>query len=348
MIEKDGKITEYSCVRERTYASEELFLSPQAMRSKDTRGRVRPEPLCSFRTDFQRDRDRIIYSNSFKRLKNKTQVFFAPEGDHYITRLTHTFDVSQIARSIARTLGLNEDLSEAIALGHDLGHTPFGHVGERVLDKLSDVGFEHNLQSLRVVDVIEKGGKGLNLTWEVRNGIVQHKSSGNPATKEGEAVSLADRIAYINHDIEDAIRAGVLKESDLPEHAVKVLGRATKERINTAIADIYENSFGKGVVKMSDGVMDATNELREFMFEKVYELANKSIQDRAERMLTQLYEYFLRHTEKLPKPYYALLERDGAERVVCDYLSGMTDRYAIGVFESVFIPTTFSLGGIEV
>ncbi len=336
----------YSCVRERICASEER-LSPFAMKSKNTRGRLVPEKPCDFRTDFQRDRDRIIYSNSFKRLKNKTQVFFAPEGDHYITRLTHTFDVSQIARSIARCLELNEDLAEAIALGHDLGHTPFGHVGERVLAKLSSEGFEHNVQSLRVVDVIEKGGKGLNLTWEVRNGIVNHKSSGKPATKEGEAVSLADRIAYINHDIEDAIRAGVLKESDLPERAVKILGKQTKERINTAITDIYENSYGKNAVGMSSEVMNATNELRSFMFEKVYELANKSIQERAERMLTQLYEYFTKHTEKLPKPYYRLLERDPAQRVVCDYLSGMTDRYAISVFENVFIPSTFSLGGAE-
>ncbi len=337
----------YSCVRERIYANEESFLSPFAMKSKATRGRKVQEKPCDFRTDFQRDRDRIIYSNSFKRLKNKTQVFFAPEGDHYITRLTHTFDVSQIARSIARTLALNEDLAEAIALGHDLGHTPFGHVGERVLAKLSSQGFEHNLQSLRVVDVIEKNGKGLNLTWEVRNGIVHHKSSGTPATKEGEAVSLADRIAYINHDIEDAIRAGVLKETDLPERAVNILGKKTKERINTAIADIYEHSFGKNQVAMSSTVMDATNELRSFMFEKVYELANKSIQERAERMLTQLYEYFTKHIEKLPKPYYQLLEKDSAERVVCDYLSGMTDKYAISVFENVFIPTTFSLGGVE-
>lgn len=337
---------QYACVRERIFDSEEKFFSPYAMKSKDTKGRAREEKRCNFRTDFQRDRDRIIYSNSFKRLKNKTQVFFAPEGDHYITRLTHTFDVSQIARSIARCLQLNEDLAEAIALGHDLGHTPFGHVGERVLAKLCPLGFEHNLQSLRVVDVIEKDGRGLNLTWEVRNGIVHHKSTGNPATLEGAAVSLADRIAYINHDIEDAIRAGVLKEKDLPQSAVKVLGRETKTRINTAITDIYENSYGTDQVKMSDRVMNATNELRSFMFENVYELANKSIQERAERMLTQLYGYFTAHTEKLPKIYHRLLEKDGVERVVCDYLSGMTDRYAIGVFESVFIPTTFSLGGV--
>ena len=337
---------EYSCVRERVCAQEELFLSPYAKRSADTLGRKREEPCCGFRTDFQRDRDRIIYSNSFKRLKNKTQVFFAPEGDHYITRLTHTLDVSQIARSIARSLSLNEDLAEAIALGHDLGHTPFGHVGERVLAKLTSRGFMHNEQSLRVVDVIEKNGKGLNLTEEVRDGIVNHKSSGKPCTLEGMAVSLADRIAYINHDIEDAIRAGILKTEDLPQNAVKLLGNATKTRINTAIADIYKTSLGKPYVKMSDEIMRATNVLRSFMFERVYEWANKSIQERSERMLTQLFEYFTAHAEKLPQPYLQLLERDDKETVVCDYISGMTDRYAISVFESLFIPETFSVGGL--
>lgn len=335
------------CVRERVCANEETFLSPYAKRSADTQGRAREEKRCDFRTDFQRDRDRIIYSNSFKRLKNKTQVFFAPEGDHYITRLTHTLDVSQIARSIARSLSLNEDLAEAIALGHDLGHTPFGHVGERVLAKLASCGFKHNEQSLRVVDVIEKDGRGLNLTTEVRDGIVQHKSTGTPATLEGEAVSIADRIAYINHDIEDAMRAGILKQEDLPKNAVETLGKVTKERINTAIADIWKNSYGQPHVKMSGEVMSATNELRSFMFERVYELANKSIQERSERMLTQMFAYFMAHTEKLPEPYLRLLENDEKERVVCDYLSGMTDRYAIGVFESLFIPSTFSIGGIS-
>ncbi|MBQ8684553.1 MAG: deoxyguanosinetriphosphate triphosphohydrolase [Clostridia bacterium] len=335
----------YSCVRERICARENDVLSPYAMRSADTKGRVRAEKRCDFRTDFQRDRDRIIYSNSFKRLKNKTQVFFSPLGDHYITRLTHTLDVSQIARSIARTLSLNEDLAEAIALGHDLGHTPFGHVGERVLCSLATQGFYHNEQSLRVVDHIEKDGRGLNLTYEVRDGILQHKSSGKPSTLEGQAVSLADRIAYINHDIEDAVRAGILKESDLPQSAVRVLGNETKTRINTAITDIYNSSYGKDAVRMSDEVMSATNELREFMFERVYELANKSIQERSQRMLTQLFAYFTANVDKLPKPYLRLLERDGKERVVCDYLSGMTDRYAISVFESLFIPSTFSLGG---
>ena len=333
-------------VRERVCANEEKFLSPYAKKSADTQGRLREEKRCDFRTDFQRDRDRIIYSNSFKRLKNKTQVFFAPEGDHYITRLTHTLDVSQIARSIARSLSLNEDLAEAIALGHDLGHTPFGHVGERVLDKLAAEGFHHNEQSVRVVDCIEKNGRGLNLTLEVRDGILQHKSSGKPSTLEGMAVSLADRIAYINHDIEDAIRAGILKESDLPRGAVETLGSQTKERINTAITDIYANSYNQPYVRMSDEVMGATNELRRFMFERVYELANKSIQERSQRMLTQMFAYFTANVDKLPTPYLTRLEEDGKERVVCDYLSGMTDRYAISVFESLFIPSTFSIGGV--
>ena len=337
----------YATVREAVCAREKNFLSPYAVKSSETKGRAREEKPCDFRTEFQRDRDRIIYSNSFKRLKNKTQVFFAPEGDHYITRLTHTFDVSQIARSISRTLGLNEDLAEAIALGHDLGHTPFGHVGEKVLAKLSSTGFMHNAQSLRVVDSIEKGGRGLNLTFEVRDGILEHKSSGKPATLEGEAVSLADRIAYINHDIEDALRAGILTVNELPKRAVKILGDATKTRINTAIKDIYENSYGKNYVRMSDKVMEATNELRSFMFKNVYALTNIAIQERAERMLTQTFEYFMKHVDKLPKPYLNLLERDGLERVVCDYISGMTDRYAISVFEDIFIPSTFSLGGIH-
>ncbi len=340
----DGK--EYETVRERICAQEERFLSPYAQKSSATKGRKKGEPLCYFRTDFQRDRDRIIYSNSFKRLKNKTQVFFAPEGDHYITRLTHTLDVSQIARSLARSLALNEDLAEAIALGHDLGHTPFGHVGERVLAKLSSNGFYHNEQSVRVVDCIEKQGRGLNLTAEVLDGILNHKSSGKPSTLEGQAVSLADRIAYINHDIEDAIRAGILKAEDLPRNAVRLLGDKTKTRINTAISDIYTTSYGKPFVRMSDEMMSAINELRSFMFERVYELANVSIQERSERMLAQMFDYFMKHEDKLPQSYARLLEKDGKERVVCDYLSGMTDRYAISVFENLFIPTTFSLGGI--
>ncbi len=340
------EVKSFATIRERICAQEEALLSPYAQKSSATKGREREETPCNFRTDFQRDRDRIIYSNSFKRLKNKTQVFFAPEGDHYITRLTHTLDVAQIARSIARTLQLNEDLAEAIALGHDLGHTPFGHVGERVLAKLASDGFQHNEQSVRVVKCIEKHGKGLNLTAEVLDGILQHKSSGKPATLEGQAVSLADRIAYINHDIKDAIRAGILKDEDLPQNAVAILGHQTKTRINTAISDIYKESFGKPYVRMSNAMMDAINEMRSFMFKRVYELANVSIQERSERMLAQMFDYFMKHVEKLPQAYLRLLERDGKECVVCDYLSGMTDRYAISVFEDLFIPTTFSLGGI--
>ena len=335
-----------SCVRERIYLQEDALFSKYAKKSAETLGRLRAEPCCDFRTDFQRDRDRIIYSNSFKRLKNKTQVFFAPEGDHYITRLTHTLDVSQIARSIARCLSLNEDLAEAIALGHDLGHTPFGHVGERVLAELASGGFKHNEQSLRVVDCIDKDGRGLNLTAEVRDGILQHKSTGNPMTLEGQAVSLADRIAYINHDIQDAIRAGILRDDDLPKDTVEILGATSKARINTAIADIYQTSYNKNYVRMSQEVMDATNKLRAFMFERVYEFANKTIQERSQRMLTQMFVYFTGNVDKLPKSYLRWLERDGKEKVVCDYLSSMTDRYAISVFENLFIPSTFSLGGV--
>lgn len=337
--------TPYDCVRERICAQEEQFLSPYAVRSANSRGRLREEPACDFRTEFQRDRDRIIYSKSFKRLKNKTQVFFAPEGDHYITRLTHTLDVSQIARSISRSLGLNEDLAEAIALGHDLGHTPFGHVGEKVLGKLAEDGFFHNEQSLRVVDCLEKDGRGLNLTIEVRDGILEHKSTGKPMTLEGQAVSLADRIAYINHDIEDAIRAGILKEEDLPQNAVKMLGDKTKTRISNILADIYNHSYGQNYVRLSDEMMSAMNELRSFMFQRVYAYSNYVIQERAERMLTQMFDYFMQHIDKLPAAYLRRLDIDGKERVVCDYLSGMTDRYAISVFENIFIPSTFSVGG---
>jgi len=325
-------------MKEKTYKKEELFLSPYAVKSIGSKGRARLEQPCSMRTDFQRDRDRIIYSKAFLRLKNKTQVFFAPDGDHYITRLTHTLDVSQIARSIARCLSLNEDLTEAIALGHDLGHTPFGHVGERVLCQLSPVGFRHSEQSLRVVDVLEKDGKGLNLTFEVRDGILNHPKNGNPATLEGAAVSLADRIAYINHDIEDAIRAGFLRADELPEDATAVFGRDTSERINTAITDIVKVSEGKPYVRMSEEKRQALDALRSFMFEHVYEHTNELIQESAERMLKCLYTYFKENPEKLPELYHQVWEQEGIDRAVCDYLSSMTDKYAISVFKSLFVP----------
>ncbi len=321
-------------MKEKTYEKEREFLSPYAKKSWESAGRLKEEEPCPMRTDFQRDRDRIIYSKSFRRLKNKTQVFFAPDGDHYMSRLTHTLDVCQIARSIAGCLCLNEDLAEAIALGHDLGHTPFGHVGERVLDELCPYGFRHSEQSLRVVDALEKDGKGLNLTFEVRDGIFNHTSKGNPATLEGVVVSYADRIAYINHDIEDAIRAGLLSADELPKEAVKVFGRDTSKRINTAVSDIVAVSEGQPFVRMSDEKSEALNELRVFMFEHVYERANKLIQDNAKRMLETLYAYFTAHSEEIPAPY----DRTDVPRAAADYLSSMTDHYAISLFRSLYEP----------
>ncbi len=334
MKEQFEKVTD---LKARVFERERAFLSPYATHSEDSKGREKEEKPCPMRTDFQRDRDRIIYSKAFLRLKNKTQVFFAPDGDHYMSRLTHTLDVSQIARSLARCLALNEDLTEAMALGHDLGHTPFGHIGERVLASLSPNGFRHNEQSLRVVDVLEKDGKGLNLTYEVRSGILNHTPAGKPETLEAEVVRYADLIAYINHDIEDAIRAGFLTAEDLPKDAVSLFGQHTSERINTAILDIYHESYGKNYVRMSDKMGKALDELRSFMFEHVYERANKLIQESAKRMLQALYTYFMDKPEKLPALYRATAESDVA-RAVCDYLSSMTDRYAIAVFKELFVP----------
>ena len=258
-------------MKEKTMLIEETFLSPYAVKSKDTAGRVKDEPPCPMRTPFQRDRDRIIHCKAFRRLKNKTQVFFSPEGDHYRTRLTHTLTVAQIARSISRALSLNEDLTEAIALGHDLGHTPFGHSGERILNKLNPKGFLHNEQSVRVVTRLENDGKGLNLTKEVIDGILNHKKGWKPATLEGMAVNYADRIAYINHDIDDAIAGGFITESDLPKSAVQLLGNTSSERINSMIMAIFRESDGKNQVKMAEEQEAATNELRAFLFKNVYE-----------------------------------------------------------------------------
>ena len=257
-------------MKDKTLKIEEMFLSPYAKKSKDTEGRLRYEEPCPMRTDFQRDRDRLLHCKSFRRLKNKTQVFFSPEGDHYRTRLTHTLLVSQVARAIARALSLNEDLTEAIALGHDLGHTPFGHAGERILDKLNPNGFFHNVQSGRVVDVLENDGKGLNLTREVVDGIINHKMSSNPKTLEGRAVSVADRIAYINHDIDDAIAGGFITAEDLPKDAVRLLGKNSSERINSMVFSIYRASDGKNTVEMEKDIADATKVLRDFMFKEVY------------------------------------------------------------------------------
>ncbi len=326
-------------LKERTYAIENSFLSPYACRSAQTKGRQREEKPCEMRTDFQRDRDRIVYCKAFRRLKNKTQVFFSPEGDHYITRLTHTLDVAQIARSIARSLCLNEDLTEAIALGHDLGHTPFGHSGEKILNKLSPEGFKHNEQSLRVVDVLEKDGKGLNLTFEVRDGILNHPKNGTPATLEGMCVSIADRVAYINHDLDDAVRAGLLTEKDVPERIRRVLGNSSSARISKAISSVYETSYGCDFVKMDAETEEASEELRSFMFEKVYYSGTaKGEEQKAERMLTAMYEYFVHNADKLPQTYTRLLENYSLEQVACDYLSSMTDRYAVYMFNQIFVP----------
>ncbi len=329
-------------MNERIFLKEEYFLSPYAAKSRESNGRCRQEEPCPMRTAFQRDRDRIIYSKAFRRLKNKTQVYFSPEGDHYRTRLTHTLDVAQVARSICRDLDLNEDLAEAIALGHDLGHTPFGHAGERCLRKLNPEGFEHNEQSLRVVDLLENDGAGLNLTFEVRDGILNHKKSGNPATLEGQAVSLADRIAYLNHDIDDAIRAGAITLNDLPREEIEILGKTSGARINTMITAIYSCSAGKNFVKMDEEVLRCTESLRNFMFEKVYlDDRAKAEETRAMNMISAMYGYFKENYLKMPSFFANLAKTDGLDRAVCDYISSMTDRYAVSVFEDVFVPAKF-------
>ncbi len=331
-------------MKENTYNIEKKFLSKFAVRSFETVGRLREEEPCPMRTDFQRDRDRIIHSKSFRRLKNKTQVFFSPEGDHYRTRLTHTLNVSQVARGIARALSLNEDLTEAIALGHDLGHTPFGHAGERILDKLNPKGFLHNVQSGRVVDFLENDGKGLNLTREVVDGIINHKSDSTPKTLEGRAVSLADRIAYINHDIDDAISGGFIEFNDLPKNAIKLLGETSSKRINTMIKSIFAESNGKNKVEMQEEIWCATNELRNFLFERVYK--NKTFKDeelRADKMITALYEHYSKNPKSLPDFYYNEIEKDGLDTAICDYISSMSDGYAISTFKGLFIPKTWKL-----
>ncbi len=321
-------------------------LSPYAVKSKWSRGRRREEEPCPIRTAFQRDRDRIIHSKAFRRLKHKTQVFIAPLGDHYVTRLTHTLEVSQIARTISRALNLNEDLTEAIALGHDLGHTPFGHVGEDVLNELYTPGFRHNEQSLRVVDRLEKDGQGLNLTEEVRDGLLHHskgrenlsgEDSGKPATLEGAVCQIADAIAYVNHDVGDAARAGIITEFELPLSAVQVLGISHSQRINTMVTDIIENSWAvldgetekneKPAIRMSSRVLEATNRLRDFLFERVYNVQSPEEESVAAReTVCRLYQYFMEHEDKLPLEYSVY--SDDPERRVVDYIAGMTDGYA--------------------
>ncbi len=317
---------------------EKATLSPYAALSINTRGRQRPIEPCPIRTEFIRDRDRILHCKSFRRLKHKTQVFLSPVGDHYRTRLTHTLEVSQIARTIARGLRLNEDLAEAIALGHDLGHTPFGHAGESVLNRLVPGGFEHNVQSLRVVEKLENG-LGLNLTWEVRDGILNHPSDGSPATLEGRVVSLSDRIAYINHDIDDAIRAGVLREEDLPRDCTALLGDSHGRRINTLILDIIAQSYGQPHIRMSEPVKERFDQLRTFMFERVYlNPVAKREEAKGMHVVEQLYFYYFNHVEELPEDFVKNIPEDGLERVAADYIACMTDRYAITDYESRFVP----------
>ena len=328
-------------IREEQEKREHLIFSPYASFSDESRGRDRDEEPCPMRTIYQRDRDRIIHCKTFRRLKHKTQVFLAPEGDHYRTRLTHTLEVAQIARSIARALNLNEDLTEAIALGHDLGHTPFGHAGERTLNSLCPMGFAHYKQSIRVVEFLEKDGQGLNLTWEVRDGILNHRTSGNPSTLEGKAVRLSDKIAYIKHDIDDGIRAGILKESDIPSEYTDVLGNSTKERLNTMISDIIMNSIGKNDLVMSEPVRKAMTELRKFMFESLYlNPTAKSEEAKADKLITELYRYYVANTDKLPDTYKRFITEfdERPEQVVCDYIAGMSDQYSISKFQEIFVP----------
>lgn len=324
--------------RERHIENEKLILSEYGFRSENSKGRKVYEAPCDFRTDFQRDRDRIIHCNSFRRLKRKTQVFLIPLGDHYRTRLTHTLEVSQISRTVACALGLNEDLTEAIALGHDLGHTPFGHDGEGVLNQLLPGGFQHNLQSKRVVEVLEKDGKGLNLTFEVVDGIVGHRGcSATPCTREGMVVRFCDKIAYINHDIEDAIRGGVITQNELPDYPIKVLGDTKSKRITTLVRSLVENSGEE--IKMDPETQKAHDELRSFMFERVYR-AEPTIaeKDKAAHIVEYLYGYFLNNKDKLPPLYLEIAERDGLEIAVGDFISGMTDEYAVDYFKSLCIP----------
>ncbi len=332
-------------IRENLENRERLNLSPYATLSMYSRGRVNKEEDCDIRPCFQRDRDRILYSKSFRRLKDKTQVFLTPDGDHYRTRMTHTLEVSQNARTIARALKLNEDLAEAIAFGHDLGHTPFGHAGERALNAICPFGFKHNEQSLRTVELLEKDGAGLNLTFEVRDGILNHEIDTTPITLEGRVVRLSDKIAYIHHDMDDAIRGGILKESDVPESICSVLGHTNGEWLDTFIHDIVENSADKNDIMMSKEVEEALFELRAFMFKNVYtNPVAKGQEGKAEKLIQILYQYYMDHDELFPDYLKKLLE-DGQpkERIVCDYISSMTDRFAIARFHEYFVPKSWEV-----
>ena len=323
-------------IREQSEELERKYLSPYASLSCESQGRDREEEQCDIRTVYQRDRDRIIHCKAFRRMKHKTQVFLAPMGDHYRTRLTHTLEVAQIARTIAKALRLNEDLTEAIALGHDLGHTPFGHAGESALNDVCSQGFEHFKQSIRVVEILENNGKGLNLTKEVRDGIVNHRT-----TLEGKVVRLSDKIAYINHDIDDAIRGKIITEKDIPKEYADILGDTTKVRLDTLIHDVVSHSIDKNDILMSPEVENAMMGLRKYMFKNVYTnpLA-KSEETKAKAMLKMLFEYYMRNIELMPEEFIYLIEEKGQneERVVCDYIAGMSDQYSVAKFKQIYEP----------
>ncbi len=332
-------------IRTELEQNERQTLSRYAACSADSAGREVPEEECDIRTCYMRDRDRIVHSKSFRRLKDKTQVFLSPQGDHYRTRMMHTLEVSQTARTAAKCLRLNEDLVEAIALGHDLGHTPFGHAGERALDEVCPSGFHHYEQSVRVAQKLEKNGKGLNLTREVLDGMLNHGTSRCPATLEGQVVRLCDKISYIHHDMDDAERAGILKESDLPPHLRDLLGRSTRERLNTFIHDIVASSIGMPEIRMSPEVGEGMMELRRFLFDNLYSNPSaKSEEAKAVSMVKQLYSYYVGRPETMGKEYYRMIAEGGetVERVVCDYISGMTDQYSKSKFGDIFIPKSWS------
>jgi len=332
-----------SCPREIRQQAEHNFISPPGLLSENSRGRAVFEPEDDIRTCFQRDVDRITHSKSFRRLKHKTQVFLQPEGDHYRTRLTHTLEVSRLARTIARALLLNEDLAEAAALGHDLGHTPFGHAGERALDKIYPGGFKHYEQSLRVVDKLERDGRGLNLCWETRMGILHHTYGADDDTPEAVSVRFADRIAYINHDLDDAIRAGILKPEDVPLRVREKCGDRNSQRINAIITDLVENSKN-GVITMSEDMQDVFDEFHNFMFSDVYtNPVAKGEESKVEGILDGIYEHYVLAPEELPPEYRAVADAEGVERAVCDYVSGMTDSYAMDQYAEFFIPSAWTV-----
>ncbi|MFP3153623.1 deoxyguanosinetriphosphate triphosphohydrolase [Lachnospiraceae bacterium ZAX-1] len=332
-------------IRENMEFLERSSLSHFATLSEHSKGRARQEPQCDIRPVFQRDRDRILHCKAFRRLKHKTQVFLTPRGDHYRTRLTHTLEVSQNARTIAKALRLNEDLTEAIALGHDLGHTPFGHAGESALNELCKGGFKHNVQSVRLVEKLEKSGEGLNLTWEVLDGILNHQTNSTPATPEGAIVRLSDKIAYINHDIDDAIRANIIRETDIPLEYRDILGYSSRKRLDTMIHNTITNSFETAHIHMSEEMDQAMRNLRQFMFQTVYKnsLAQNEEQ-KAKEILRRLFQFYMEHLKEMPEQFVKMIDDgENVDRVVCDYIAGMTDQYAIAKFEEYFLPKAWQV-----